>query len=47
LEPVFSVVIAAIALKELVSPLQGLGMVMVLSAIVLAQRSGAEIHPVD
>jgi DME family drug/metabolite transporter len=37
LEPVFSIVIAAIALGELVRPLQTLGIVLVLVAIVLIQ----------
>jgi len=37
LEPVFSIVIAAIALGEAVRPLQTLGIVVVLSAIVLVQ----------
>ncbi len=40
LEPVFSILIAAIALKEVVRPLQGLGIVMVLGAILMVQRSG-------
>ena len=47
LEPVFSVLIAAVALREVVGPLQATGVVMVLSAIVLAQRPGAEIQPID
>jgi drug/metabolite transporter, DME family len=38
LEPVFSILIAAAALKEVISPLQALGVVMVLSAIVVVQR---------
>ncbi|HEY8669227.1 MAG TPA: DMT family transporter [Terriglobales bacterium] len=38
LEPVFSILIAALALKEFVGPLQGLGIAMVLGAIVVAQR---------
>lgn len=42
LEPVFSVLIAAIALKEVVGPWQAAGIAMVLGAIVLAQRPGAE-----
>lgn len=46
LEPVFSILIAAIALKEVVGPLQGAGIVMVLCAIVLAQRPGTEIEPI-
>ncbi len=50
LEPVFSILIAAIALKEVVGPLQAIGIVMVLSAIVLAQKSGSDaqrLTPVD
>jgi DME family drug/metabolite transporter len=38
LEPVFSILIAAVALKEVVRPLQGLGVAMVLSAILVVQR---------
>jgi DME family drug/metabolite transporter len=38
LEPVFSIVIAALALKEVVRPLQALGILMVLSAIMVVQR---------
>jgi len=38
LEPVFSIVIAAIALGELMKPIQLLGIVIVLTAIVLIQR---------
>ena len=38
LEPVFSIMIAALALKEVVKPLQGLGVVMVLGAILVVQR---------
>ena len=37
LEPVFSIVIAAIALGELLRPVQTLGIVVVLFAIVLIQ----------
>lgn len=50
LEPVFSILIAAIALKEIVGPVQAVGIAMVLSAIVLAQKSGSDrqrITPVD
>jgi drug/metabolite transporter, DME family len=51
LEPVFSILIAAVALKEVVGPVQAIGIAMVLSAIVLAQRSGSDLHritsPVD
>jgi drug/metabolite transporter (DMT)-like permease len=48
LEPVFSILIAAFALHETVGPLQALGMVMVLSAIVVVQRpsSGDKVQPV-
>ena len=46
LEPVFSILIAALALKEVVRPLQATGIVMVLCAIVLAQRHRAEIEPI-
>lgn len=45
LEPVFSVLIAAIALNESVGPLQTLGIAMVLSAIVLTQRPSGDAHP--
>jgi drug/metabolite transporter (DMT)-like permease len=38
LEPVFSILIAAAALKEVVKPLQALGVGMVLGAIVVVQR---------
>jgi len=38
LEPVFTILIAAIALKEVVRPLQAVGIVMVLSAILVVQR---------
>jgi DME family drug/metabolite transporter len=37
LEPVFSIVIAAVALGELLRPLQTLGIVLVLVAIVIVQ----------
>lgn len=37
LEPVFSILIAATALKEVVRPLQGLGILMVLCAILVVQ----------
>jgi len=46
LEPVFSIVIAAIALHEVVRPLQGLGILMVLSAIVIVQRPQSAVAPV-
>ncbi|HUJ94369.1 MAG TPA: EamA family transporter [Terriglobales bacterium] len=54
LEPVFSIVIAAIALGEVMRPLQTLGIVLVLAAILLVQRpeprteeAVAVIEPVD
>ena len=51
LEPVFSIVIAAIALGEVLRPLQTLGIVLVLVAIVLVQlpelRAGEEAAVVE
>jgi drug/metabolite transporter (DMT)-like permease len=51
LEPVFSIVIAAVALGELMRPLQTLGIVLVLVAIVIVQlpdrKSHAEIPLVE
>lgn len=52
LEPVFTVVIAAVTLHEVVRPLQGLGIGMVLAAIIVVQRSASEtlrsaVEPVD
>lgn len=53
LEPVFTVLIAAVALHETVHPLQALGIAMVLAAIVVVQlpargnRSPAIVQPVD
>jgi drug/metabolite transporter (DMT)-like permease len=52
LEPVFTVLIAAIALKEVVRPFQALGIVMVLAAIIVVQRSASDtvcsaVEPVD
>jgi drug/metabolite transporter (DMT)-like permease len=38
LEPVFTIVIAALALHEVVRPLQAVGILMVLAAIVVVQR---------
>jgi drug/metabolite transporter (DMT)-like permease len=38
LEPVFTILIAAVALKEVVKPLQGLGVALVLGAILVVQR---------
>jgi DME family drug/metabolite transporter len=46
LEPVFAILIAAIALKEAVGLVQAIGIAMVLGAIVLAQRSGADPRPI-
>lgn len=45
LEPVFAILIAAIALKEVVGLIQAFGIAMVLGAIVLAQRSGSDPRP--
>jgi DME family drug/metabolite transporter len=50
LEPVFSIVIAAIVLGEVLRPVQTLGIVVVLAAIVLVQlpdRRGAELTIVE
>ena len=54
LEPVFSIVIAAIALGEILRPLQAVGIVLVLAAIIVVQmpeqQKAAEItliEPVD
>ncbi len=53
LEPVFSIVIAAIALGEVLRPVQMLGIVVVLSAIVLVQLpdraagEGAVVEPIE
>ena len=52
LEPVFSILIAALALGEGISPLQTVGIVLVLNAIVLVQRPDTKgpplvIEPVD
>ena len=46
LEPVFAILIAAIALQEAVGLVQGIGIAMVLGAIVLAQRSGSDPRPI-
>jgi len=40
LEPVFSIVIAAFALGEILRPMQCVGVVLVLAAVVVVQRSG-------
>ena len=46
LEPVFSIMIAAVALGELVRPLQVLGIIVVLSAVVVVQLPrGDEAQP--
>ena len=52
LEPVFTILIAAVALKEVVHPLQAIGILMVLSAILVVQRPTPEggqppVEPVD
>jgi len=44
LEPVFSIVIAAIALGERLRPLQTLGIVLVLAAIVVVQLPDRKLH---
>ena len=44
LEPVFAILLTAVLLGELVSPTQGLGMVIVLSATVLVQRPDRAHH---
>lgn len=46
LEPVFAILIAAIALKEAVGFIQAIGIAMVLGAIVLAQKSGPDPRPI-
>ena len=46
LEPVFAILIAAIALKEAVGLVQAIGIAMVLGAIVLAQKSGSDPRPI-
>ncbi|HET7185731.1 MAG TPA: DMT family transporter [Terriglobales bacterium] len=49
LEPVFSILIAAITLGELVRPVQVIGIVIVLTATVLVQMSGKEeiVEPIE
>jgi len=52
LEPVFTVVIAALVLQEVVRPLQAIGIAMVLASILVVQRSAndvvcSSIDPVD
>jgi drug/metabolite transporter, DME family len=46
LEPVFAILIAAIALREAVGFIQAIGIVMVLGAIVMAQKSGPDPRPI-
>ncbi|MGA8761333.1 MAG: DMT family transporter [Candidatus Sulfotelmatobacter sp.] len=47
LEPVFSILLAALLLGEILRPVQTLGIVLVLAAIVVVQRSGRSVeHPV-
>jgi probable blue pigment (indigoidine) exporter len=40
LEPVFSILLAALLLGEVLRPIQTLGIIFVLAAIVIVQRSG-------
>ena len=54
LEPVFSIVIAAVVLGEILRPLQALGIVIVLVAIVVVQmpdrksgQSAALVEPIE
>jgi DME family drug/metabolite transporter len=47
LEPVFSIVIAAVVLGELMHPLQVLGIVLVLAAITVAQLPDRLIEPIE
>jgi drug/metabolite transporter, DME family len=51
LEPVFTILIAALSLHEIIRPLQGLGILMVLAAIVVVQRRSTTtpsiVEPVD
>lgn len=44
LEPVFSIVIAALTLGEILGPLQTLGIVLVLTAIVVVQLPDRKLH---
>jgi drug/metabolite transporter, DME family len=46
LEPVFAILIAAIVLREAVGFIQAIGIVMVLGAIVMAQKSGPDPRPI-
>jgi drug/metabolite transporter (DMT)-like permease len=47
LEPVFSIVLAALILGEVMSPLQILGIVVVLGAILLVQREDTLVEPIE
>jgi drug/metabolite transporter, DME family len=47
LEPVFSIVITAIVLGEVMHPLQLLGIIFVLAAITVAQLPGRLVEPID
>jgi drug/metabolite transporter, DME family len=47
LEPVFSIVIAAIALGEVMRPLQVVGIVFVLAAITVAQLPDRLVEPIE
>lgn len=47
LEPVFSIVIAALALGEVMRPLQLLGIVFVLAAITVAQLPDSLVEPIE
>jgi len=44
LEPVFSIVIAAVALGEALRPMQNVGIVLVLVAIIVVQRPDRKLH---
>ncbi|MGA7472782.1 MAG: DMT family transporter, partial [Candidatus Sulfotelmatobacter sp.] len=43
LEPVFSILLAALLLGEVLRPIQALGIVLVLTAIVIVQRPGRSV----
>ncbi len=47
LEPVFSILLAAVFLGELMRPLQSLGIILVLASIVIVQRPAKEHHRQD
>jgi drug/metabolite transporter (DMT)-like permease len=42
LEPVFSILLAALLLGEILRPVQTIGIVLVLAAIVIVQRKGSD-----